>query len=110
MIIGIPAQAETHKDVVPSASQAVYELKPDRASIQSARGYVRVKEAALIVGFHPDKIRQAIGSGELVAYQFGKQYRIATADLEMWIESNRVHPYQGFLQTIYGDSTTNYRW
>jgi excisionase family DNA binding protein len=71
---------------------------------------VSLKEAALIVGVHTDTIRRAVSSGDLAAYRIGKQYRIAAADLDRWIEGKRVEPSEGFSRTIYGSPTNEYRW
>lgn len=41
----------------------------------------------------PRPVYNAIASGELVAYQFGRDYRVRPADFEAYVESKRKRPH-----------------
>jgi excisionase family DNA binding protein len=47
-----------------------------------------VKEAADIIGVHPDTIRRAIRAGKLKAAKLNKDYRIAKTDLSKYFRES----------------------
>ena len=49
-----------------------------------------VEEIADELGVNPETVRITIRSGELVAYNIGKGYRISRADLEDFIKRRRT--------------------
>jgi excisionase family DNA binding protein len=56
--------------------------------------YIDVKDAGKIVRLHPKVIRRAIDDGELPAYKLRSKIRIRRSDLDAWIESCKVQPYE----------------
>ena len=54
--------------------------------------FLSAKQAAEIIGLHEKVIRRAIDDGELPASKVRSRIKIRRADLEKWIETNRVQP------------------
>lgn len=45
-----------------------------------------VDQAAAVLGVHPNTIRNVIKAGELAARKVGREWRIAKADLQRYLE------------------------
>ena len=54
--------------------------------------FLALREAATLLGMHWKVLRRAIEDGELRAYKLRSRIRIRRADLDEWVESNRVKP------------------
>lgn len=49
------------------------------------------KDVAERLNVHPRTIRNLIETGELIAYKFGRDYRITETDLETFIKNSRIN-------------------
>ena len=46
--------------------------------------WLTVKDAADFAGYHPDTIRKLIGSGEIQAKKWGRDWQVSRKDLERY--------------------------
>lgn len=58
-------------------------------SDQSAKPWLSVEEAAAVLSVHPNTIRRAIASKELVATKLGKGWRITPEALQEYQQKRR---------------------
>jgi excisionase family DNA binding protein len=69
------------------------ETTPDTPAEQTALldDYLTPKEVAALLKFRtPRPVYDAIGRGELAAFQLGRVFRIAAPDLRAWLNRNRL--------------------
>lgn len=70
-----------------------------------------VDQAAALTALHHTTVRAAIASGDLTAYRVGRRLRITVADLERWLESQRVAVSQPTSVEVPGPRVdADYRW
>ena len=65
---------------------------PDDAEVDVDRLDLSTRDAAVVLGFHPEHVRRLIRGGRLRARRVGGDYRIAVADLWPMLEVRHGQP------------------
>jgi excisionase family DNA binding protein len=64
----------------------------DDAPVQVGGLQVGTRQAAIILGFHPEHVRRLIRSGRLRASRVGGDYRVSLDDIWPWLEVRYREP------------------
>jgi excisionase family DNA binding protein len=81
--MGPPAHGAAHGSLRCSRVVAVEADQPDLLS---------VREVADRLGVHPETIRRLIHEGRMSAVRVGRVLRVARADVELFVDRQRVKP------------------
>lgn len=65
---------------------------PDDAEVRPATLEVTTRQAAVILGFHPEHVRRLIRGGRLRARRVGGDYRLLLDELWPWLEARYREP------------------
>ena len=65
---------------------------PDDAEVRPATLEVSTRQAAVILGFHPEHVRRLIRGGRLRARRIGGDYRLLLDELWPWLEARYREP------------------
>jgi excisionase family DNA binding protein len=61
------------------------------ANLAEAKAWYTLQQIANELGLHIETIRAYVRDGELVAYKFGRDYRVKREDYEAFLEKRRTH-------------------
>jgi len=48
---------------------------------------LRLREAAKLLGLHPDTLKKKVRRGEIPGMKIGKRWRFRASDLDLWVRS-----------------------
>lgn len=71
-------------DIAERVAEILAARLPVESPVKPQQEWLGIADAAEFFGVNRHTIRDAITSGELVAYRPGKQWRIKRSDLEKW--------------------------
>lgn len=69
------------------------EQTEDAPAVLDGQEYLSPQDVGKMVDLHPRVIQRAVNEGEIAAFKLRGKIRIRHADLDAWIEANRVEPY-----------------
>jgi excisionase family DNA binding protein len=66
-------------------------LLSEGANLAEAKAWYTLQQIAGELGLYIETIRTYVRNGELVAYKFGRDYRVKREDYEAFLEKRRTH-------------------